>query len=332
MSRAPRMATLYPCEAITMVPHDKETPTFTYDLATERDALRATKRHRKIPAKTASKVLTATWNLTNFGFQKRTDNDLALMAEVMSWFDLISIQEIADDLTTLGALMGHLGAKYKVVLSDTAGNDERAGFLYNSRKLERLEVAAEVAVPPSAHRHIRMKGVSGSFSGFDRNPYLVAFRSKNLTFIAVSAHLFFGSHSYKDEDRRALEAYALARWASLKNKGAGAYSENILIMGDLNLPKKDDSSPVFRALKKKGLMLPEHSTQIGSSLKDDKDYDQIMFHAGGMKKAYTGKSGVFDFDRAPFFSSAWSRSEAYFGKTLKRHIADHRPLWAEFNI
>jgi len=315
-----------------MVPHDKESPIFTYNLNTEQKTLRATKKHRKIPAKTASKLLTATWNLTNFGVQKRTDKDLALMAEILRWFDLIAIQEIADDLTQLDALRKHLPASYKVILSDIAGNDERAGFLYNSRKLERLELAAEVAVPPSDHRHIRMKGVSGSFRGFDRNPYLVAFKAKNLTFIAVSAHLFFGSHSYKDEDRRALEAYALARWADLKHKADRAFSKNILVMGDLNLPKKDISSPVFRALKKKGLLLPEHSTSIGSNLKDDKDYDQIAFHAGDMKNAYSGKSGVFDFDRKPFFASAWNRSPAYFTKTVKRHIADHRPLWAEFNI
>jgi hypothetical protein len=58
-----------------------------------------------------------------------------------------------------------------------------------------------------------MRGVSGAFKGFDRNPYAVAFRAGKLEFTAVSVHLFFGSHAYYDEDRRALEAYALSRWA-----------------------------------------------------------------------------------------------------------------------
>ncbi|MCU7844885.1 MAG: endonuclease/exonuclease/phosphatase family protein [Candidatus Thiodiazotropha sp. (ex Monitilora ramsayi)] len=315
-----------------MVPHEKEHPPFTYDLATERQALLATKAHRGVPDKASNRLLAATWNLTNFGVQQRTDDDLALMAEIISWFDLIAIQEIADSLTDLRTLMSHLPAGYKVILSDIGGNDERSGFLYDSNKLTRLELAAEVAVPPSDHRYIRMKGVSGAYKGFDRNPYAVAFRAGGLEFTAVSAHLYFGSHTYYDEDRRALEAYALARWADQRNKATGAYSQNILVMGDLNLPIRDESSNVYKALKAKRLILPEHSTSMGSNLAGDKDYDQLAFHAGTMKDAYLGNSGVFDFDRAPFFGAAWNASPDYFNTTVKYHIADHRPLWAEFGI
>ncbi len=315
-----------------MVPHDQENPVFTYTLAQEQQALLSTKVLRGIPQKSANKLLTATWNLTNFGVQKRTDNDLALMAEVISWFDLIAIQEIADDLEQLRSLMNHLPANYSVIISDIGGNDERAGFLYDSNKIARLEMAAEVAVPPSDHRFIRMKGVSGSFDGFDRNPYLVAFRAGTLEFTAVSVHLYYGGNAYYDEDRRALEAYALARWADQRHKAPGAYSQNLLVMGDFNLPIRDNSSNVYRALKAKRLILPQHSTSMGSNLSGDKYYDQVAFQAGGMQNAYSGNSGVFDFDHTPFFNNAWDVSKDYFDTTVKYHIADHRPLWAEFNI
>lgn len=315
-----------------MVPHDQEDPVFTYVLATERQALLSTKALRSIPQKADNRLLTATWNLTNFGVQERTDDDLALMAEIISWFDLIAIQEIADSLTHLRQLMAHLPASYRVVISDIGGNDERAGFLYDSNKLPRLELAAEVAVPPSDHRYIRMKGVSGAFNGFDRNPYAVAFQAGALEFTAVSVHLFFGSHTYYDEDRRALEAYALARWADQRHKAPGAYAQNVLVMGDLNLPIRDSSSNVYKVLKAKRLILPKHSTSMGSNLAGDKDYDQVAFHAGGMKDAYLGHSGVFDFDHDPFFSDAWNRGPDYFNTAVKYHIADHRPLWAQFEI
>jgi endonuclease/exonuclease/phosphatase family metal-dependent hydrolase len=315
-----------------MVPHKQENPLFTYDLETELQALLTTKELRGIPQKSAATLLAATWNLTNFGLQERTDDDLALMAEMISWFDLVAVQEIADSLDHLRALMRHLPETYHVVLSDIGGNDEREGFLYDSSKVERLELAAEVAVPPSDHRYIRMKGVSGSFQGFDRNPYAAAFRAGNLEFTAVSAHLFFGSNTYYNEDRRALEAYALARWADQRHKSAGAYSRNILVMGDLNLTIRDDSSNVYNALKQKGLILPEHSTSMGSSLSGKRHYDQVAFHAGGMQELYTGNSGVFDFDREPFFAEAWSVGEDYFYTAVKHHIADHRPLWTEFRI
>jgi len=210
-----------------MIPHAPECPTFLYDLDTERQALLATKLHRSVPQKAANKLLAATWNFTNFGVQNRTDDDLALMAEIVSWFDLVAVQEIADNITQLRDLIAHLPDSYHVVLTDIGENYERAGFLYDSSKVTRLELAGEVAVPPKDHRYIRMKGVSGSSRGFDRNPYLAAFQAGSLTFTAVSAHLYFGSHSYFDEDRRALEAYALARWADQRHKkeqlvGSGA--------------------------------------------------------------------------------------------------------------
>jgi endonuclease/exonuclease/phosphatase family metal-dependent hydrolase len=315
-----------------MIPHEKENPSFSYTLETERQALLATKAHRGIPQKAVDKLLTATWNLTNFGVQIRTDDDCAVMAEVISWFDFVAIQEIADSLSQLRILLNHLPESYRVILSDIGGNDERTGFLYDNTKVERLELAAEVAIPPSDQRFIRMRGVSGAFNGFDRNPYAVAFRAGDIEFTAVSAHLYFGSHTYYDEDRRALEAYALARWANQRHKSPGAYSRNILVMGDLNLPKRDESSNVFKALKAKGLVLPQHSTSMGSSLGGDKHYDQVAFHAGGMQDIYSGNSGVLDFDRTPFFANAWNVSPEYFNTTVKYHIADHRPLWAEFDI
>jgi endonuclease/exonuclease/phosphatase family metal-dependent hydrolase len=315
-----------------MVPHVREDPVFSYTFETERQALLATKAHRGIPEKAVDTLLAATWNLTNFGVQLRTDDDLALMAEVIGWFDLVAIQEIADNLDDLRALMRYLPLTYHVVLSDTAGNDERAGFLYDSAKIERLEMAAEVAVPPSDLPFIRMRNVSGSFAGFDRNPYAAAFRANDLEFIAVSVHLYFGGHAYYDEDRRALEAFALARWADQRRKSSGAYSQNILAMGDFNLPKRDPANNVYRALLAKGLVLPEHSTAMGSSLKNDMAYDQVAFHAGGMKRRYSGLSGVFDFDRVPFFAEAWNAGQDYFNATVKYHISDHRPLWTQFFI
>ena len=61
---------------------------------------------------------------------------------------------MADDLDHLRDLMKHLPG-YQAILSDIGGNDERAGFLYDANKVQRLDLAAEVAVPPSDYRFIR---------------------------------------------------------------------------------------------------------------------------------------------------------------------------------
>ncbi len=91
-----------------MVPHKQEHPAFIYRVETERQALLSTKALRSIPQKASNRLLTATWNLTNFGLQKRTGDDLALMAEIIGWFDLVAIQEIADSLIHLRLLLSHL--------------------------------------------------------------------------------------------------------------------------------------------------------------------------------------------------------------------------------
>mgnify|MGYP000067761093 CR=1 FL=1 len=121
-----------------MVPHPPEQPPFSYDLAQELAALRQNRALREIPGRSSKTLLAATWNLTNFGVQVRSDNDLALMAEIISWFDLVAIQEVADSLDQLRQLLTHLPASYRIILSDTGGNDERAGFIYHSRKLKHV--------------------------------------------------------------------------------------------------------------------------------------------------------------------------------------------------
>ena len=58
--------------------------TFDYDADAERAALRNwrdTKPGRAIPAKTADRLLLATWNIANLGAQDRGPKDYALLAE-----------------------------------------------------------------------------------------------------------------------------------------------------------------------------------------------------------------------------------------------------------
>ncbi len=316
-----------------MVPHKKPNPPYDYDLEKEIASLkhyRESKQNRSIPAKSAQNLLVATWNLTNMGLQERTNNDYQLMAEIISWFDLVAVQEIASDLSGFRKLMSFLPA-YSTVVSDPGGNDERLGFIYNNSAVKLLEMIGEVAVPPSDHRYIRMQTVSGLFTGFDRNPYIASFRAGNLEFLMVSVHLYFGGKQWYNTDRRTLETYAVARWGDLRRKSDSSYSKNIVILGDFNLEKKDPNDTVFKALKSRGLLLPIHTSKVGSNLSGDREYDQLAFFPGDMNSKFTGNSGVFDFDGG-IFADAWQNRPGDFRDIIKFHMADHRPLWAEFNV
>jgi endonuclease/exonuclease/phosphatase family metal-dependent hydrolase len=306
---------------------------FEYDVNAEIARLRQHKITRKIPERSPDKYLVATWNLANLGAQLRRDQDRSIIAEVISWFDLVAIQECRENFIDLFDLQFKLGPDYKVLMSDTAGNNERMAFLYDSRKLTALEEVGEIALAPSDQRHIKLPGITGTFDGFDRTPYLVSFEAGLTSLVCVNVHLFFGDDKPASLDRRALETFAVARWASLRQKSRFSFTRELLVLGDFNMPKSEPGDPIFNALTKFGLELPEHSTQIASAIASDMNYDQIAFLPGTTMKCFTGLKGVFDYD-AVIFPALWDdgNNKANFKAYLRYFISDHRPMWVQLDM
>ena len=306
-------------------------PKFTHPFTVndEIQSLQNHKAHRGIPEKVNDKLLLGTWNIANLGLQERWDSHYELLAEIVGWFDIMAVQEVYDDLVGIRAIEGLLPSYYSLIFSDKAGNNERFAFLYDSRKIKMLEMVGEVSVPPKDYRYIKLDGVDTPFNGFDRNPYLCSFEFNNFNFLLINVHNFFGSESKEHVDRRSLEAYALGRYADLRRKSKNSYTKNIIAMGDFNLPKKEAGDPIYDALTKRGLKLPEHSTKIYSNILNDKQYDQIAFAPG--IKSLIEANGVFDFDHV-IFPELWEESPANFRKYLRYYISDHRPLWMQLEV
>jgi len=313
-------------------------PTFDYSYSVQNEikALRHwrdTKPGRAIPAKSANRLLVVTWNLANFGVQQRRDDDYRLIAEMLSWFDIAALQEVNENLVGLRGLQKFLPAKFDVLFSDAAGNNERMLYLYDRTKIKLLELVGEIAVPPSDLKDVKLPGIAQPFTGFDRNPYLAAFKAGSFTFLLANVHLYFGDDSEAASiERRCLETYAVARWADLNVKSKHAYATDIIALGDFNLPKVDPADPVYKALTKRGLQLPPHSTEIGSTIASDSHYDQVAFFPSQTKEEFTGQRGVFDFDGAVFKTLWDTRTPAQFRAYVRYYLSDHRPLWAEFKI
>ena len=94
-----------------MPPFPKPRFDYTYDVAAQTKALRRyrdTEPGRAIPKKGAGRLLLATWNIANLGVQDRSDDDYQLIAEVMSWFDLVAVQEVNDNLRGIEAIHDRL--------------------------------------------------------------------------------------------------------------------------------------------------------------------------------------------------------------------------------
>jgi len=307
---------------------------YAYDLAHERTALRAYRRDkpgRQIPAKAKDSLLVATWNIANLGVQDRLDTDYELIAELMSWFDLIAVQEVNDDLSGIEAIHAKLPARYDLLFSDASGNRERQAFLFDTRKVQRLKEVGRVAIPPSQLPKIATTGTTTPFAGFDRGPYLASFESGAFRFALLNVHLLYGSEAPADLDRRTLETFAVAWWADRTHRDRNSYVGDVVPLGDFNLPKAEPGDRIFDALVALGLETPPHSSQIGSAIASDSHYDQIAFFPGTTKDRFTGACNVFDFDGALFQDLWQQRTQARFQAYVRYHLSDHRPLWAEFH-
>jgi endonuclease/exonuclease/phosphatase family metal-dependent hydrolase len=316
-----------------MPPFPKPRFDYAYDLAHERAALRAYRRDkpgRQIPAKTNDTLLVATWNIANLGVQDRIDSDYALIAEVMSWFDLVAVQEVNDDLRGIEAIHDQLPSRYDLLFSDASGNRERQAFLFDTRKVRRLKEVGRVAIPPSQLPKIATTGTTAPFAGFDRGPYLASFECGAFRLALLNVHLFYGSEAPADLDRRTLETFAVAWWADRTHRDRNSYVGDVVPLGDFNLPKAVPGDRIFDALVALGLETPPHSSQIGSAIASDSHYDQIAFFPGTTKDRFTGGCNVFDFDGAVFQDLWQQRTPAQFQSYVRYHVSDHRPLWAEF--
>jgi endonuclease/exonuclease/phosphatase family metal-dependent hydrolase len=275
----------------------------------------------------------ATWNIANLGEQDRQDVHLKIIAEIISWFDIVAVQETKENYEHFKKIVGSAGSKYKFIFSDQSGNKERLAFIYDSSKLKVLEEVAQYAIPPSDYSDIKITGVSSAFSGFDRSPYLVSFAAGKFQFTLMTVHLYYGKDAdAKSLNRRCLEAYAVARWADLRSKSKYTYNgiKDVFALGDFNLPKRDTNDAIYKALVKRGLQLPDHTSLVYSNISNDEQYDQIAFLPG--TKSRIVNDGVFPFDNAVFADIWQTKTHTEFRGYIKYYISDHRPMWMELDI
>jgi len=98
-------------------------------------------------------VRIATWNLREFGGGKCGGRDfepLYFIAEVISHFDLVALQEIRGDLYEFNELMEILGPAWDYIATDVsdgdAGNGERMVYAWNSDRVRFRNIAGELTL------------------------------------------------------------------------------------------------------------------------------------------------------------------------------------------
>lgn len=290
------------------------------------------------PKKLERNLLIATWNIRAFGdltreweapddvSPKRDLHSLRCIAEIISRFDVIALQEVKGNLRALRDTLKLLGRHWSFVLTDvtkgSAGNDERMAYLFDSRRVQMSGLACELVVPEEWTDEI---GENALQKDFARTPYAVSFQSENKTFILVTLHILYGSGA---RDRIA-ELNAIARWMSDWATDINAYDQNLIALGDFNIEER--GGILDQTFFSEGLFTPEAMQRTTRSIfNETKYYDHIAWFNGSNKVPKLSmeflQGGNFDFVPHVLKDRGLTLSQ------LSWRISDHYPLWVEFSL
>ena len=184
----------------------------------------------EIPAKNLDRnLLVATWNLRALGALTQkwdaSENDspvrdlrtLRMIAEIVSRFDVVAIQEVRDNLTALRSLMLALGPDWSHVVTYVTkgkkGNLERMAFLFDARKIKMSGLACELVVPPERLERIEADALRRQFA---RTPYAVCFQTHSSAFNRPTSFVLVTLHviHWESPAERLPEVKEIADWMS----------------------------------------------------------------------------------------------------------------------
>ena len=307
-------------------------------------ALRA-QLDRQIPAKTADDtLLLATWNIRAFGDNRRTES-LHYIAEIISRFDLVAVQEVASDMVGLQKLVSLMGPGWDYIVTDstdgTAGGGERMAFIYDTCKVFFRKMAGKIVLPES-------KLVDKKWQ-FARSPFTVAFQAGWFRFILTTVHVYYGT-SERENARRVQEIAAISDFLK---KRANKEDESYILLGDFNIFRHSDAT--MKALEDHDFYIPQALREHPSDLGKTKYYDQIAFKLKLEPKMVvfsegTQRAGALDFTETLYTPQDLCHYRGYFadkyvtGKTEQQiekyylsnwrtfEMSDHLPLWIELKI
>ncbi len=305
----------------------------------------------EVPSRTMNDtLLLATWNLRDFDSNKfghgpRLKESFFYIAEIISAFDLIALQEVNKDLSGLNIIMRILGPEWDYITTDgtegASGNGERMTFIYDTRKVSFQKIAGEVVLPFN-------KTIGGQ--QFARTPFMVAFQSGWFRFNICTVHIYYGEDRGELLQRRIAEIDTIAAFLS---KRADDEAANYIILGDFNIVSPEHQT--MQSLKKHGFIIPEGLSP--SNMLMDKYYDQIGFKSREGQVKFGGRAGVFNLyktlfggsERLAYYPLMKNRGQLecgpdgaaqdteknkdyYLGIWRTFQMSDHLPMWVELKI
>jgi len=320
-------------------------------------ALRAYLDHEVPPRDLERTLLLATWNIRDFGTDKfghgwRTPEANYYLAQIISAFDIVALQEIGDDLKVFRELEEMLGPTWEFVVTDTnsvsGGNNERMCFVYDTRKVEFRNMAGEVVLGKGGEiggfprtvtlpAGTQIAGSDGKFTKlaegtrlrlpkgqelvdqrqFARTPFVASFQSAWFKFNLCTVHLYYGGGSGEKLQRRIQEIDRVAGFfADRQTRQLKKYGEkeNYILLGDFNITSQDDAT--MAPLKTYKYQIPAGIIGNSNMLRTH-PYDQIAFRVRENEVELAPEishpsSGILDFYQVVYRASEQDGMKAAF--------------------
>jgi endonuclease/exonuclease/phosphatase family metal-dependent hydrolase len=284
----------------------------------------------EVPRRLKDNLLVANWCLNRFGRRAPRGEALFYMAQILSAFDVISLQEIDRRLESLRALLEIMGPEWGYFITDitegTLGSNERFAILHYQPRVSFEHISGEVVLPDDLLIDGRQ---------FARKPLLAGFRAADFRFRMCAAHIHYGSGNPKPGIR---ECETLARFLK---RVAGRDGENIILAGNFNIRSAD--SPAVQAFRDEGFAVPPEHIHPTSAFRPHGYYDMVGLLVNASGAVTIGRSGSFlpfghvlresDIDTyAHAVSGGGIPQVDTFRRWRTEQLSDHLPLWLELKF
>lgn len=272
-------------------------------------------------------LLVATWCLNKLGRGEVRRPSIFYIAQVVSAFDVVCLQEIHRDLGPLREVLAALGPEWGYLITDVTegrmGNSERFAIVYYEPRVTFEHVSGEVVL---ADKLLERNGGAQ----FARKPLVASFRSGRFPFRLCTAHVRF-SQATADREASARECGILAAYLQRLSEREG---ENIVLAGNFNYRRPD--SREIAALVDGGFAIdPDTLHPSTFTGRHHTDLIGLMMREPGTVRV--GRSGAF----APLQHVYREEdAEAHLPGAKKGRwrmwrtgqISDHRPVWVELRL
>jgi endonuclease/exonuclease/phosphatase family metal-dependent hydrolase len=319
-------------------------------------------------------LLLATWNIRDLGklnrrgYGERLPESYFYIAEVLSHFDFVAVQEV-NELDEWEKIVEILGPEWGWIATDVThpslgGNGERLTYLFDRRKVSFRNVAGEIVLPANLLISASVEPKEGDDEEtvevdhrevgkqFRRTPYNALFQASWFKFEICTVHIYYGSGSGKKLDERVEEIETVASYFGKRAEDAFKDGRSLILLGDFNVVGHDHKT--MDALLKSKFVAPKAmQTLRGTNVDGSKFYDQIVFRARPGDLAFVEKpegagvveifENVFTEDRLGDYEAAAASSpngEGLQGEALQKYyddwktyqFSDHLPLWVRLQI